>query len=264
MNRENVKYIATISFGKDSTVMVDLLCKNDYPIDYIVFNDTMLEFPIMYEYKDKVVRYFKDRYNKEVIVTTPDTTFEKWCFGKIKDKNSRYYDHIRGIPMVWSEPCYWRRESKVKPSDKLFKDIGEYKTYIGFTLDESNRVMIDDKFLYPLIDDFKMTERNCQEYLINQEMQNPLYNFFSRTGCAICPAQSDKAWFQIWKHFKDTWKYMEDIENRLSKYDKVKNGFWFINYRTCKDMEKMFIEKDKQGNLFDFLDEPLKDCFCKI
>ena len=41
-----MKYIATISFGKDSTVMCDLLLKNGYPVDYIVFTDTLLEFPI--------------------------------------------------------------------------------------------------------------------------------------------------------------------------------------------------------------------------
>ncbi len=259
-----MKYIATLSFGKDSTVMVDLLLKNNYPVDYIVFTDTMLEFPMMYEYKEKVCKYFKERYNKDVIVTTPDTTFEDWCYGIIKDRTSPYNEHIRGIPMAWVEPCYWRRESKVKPQDNLNKDLGEHKIYVGFTLDESNRVMIDDKFLYPLIDDFKMTERNCQEYLINQEMQNPLYNFFTRTGCSICPAQSEKAWFQVWKHFPKTWEYMKDVEYDLSQFEKVKNAFWFTEYRTCKDMEIKFIKSDTQGSLFDFSDEPLKDCFCKI
>lgn len=257
-----MKYVATISFGKDSTVMVDLLLKNNYPVNYIVFTDTKLEFPIMYEYKEKVIKYFKERYNKDVIITKPKTTFEYWCFGTIESGELKGY--VRGIPMVWSEPCYWRRESKVKPQEKLFKSIGDYKTYIWFTLDESQRRMKDDKFLYPLIDYFKMTERNCQEYLISQEMQNPLYNYFSRTGCSICPAQSEKSWLEVWKHFPDTWNYMKDVEYRLSKFDKVKNRTWFNDFRSCEDMEKLFKQKDKQGSLFDFSDEPLKDCFCKI
>ena len=259
-----MKYMATISFGKDSTVMCDLLLKNKYPIDYIVFTDTMLEFPMMYEYKEKVTKYFKERYGKEIIVTKPKTTFEDWCFGTINDKNSKLDGYVRGIPMVWVEPCYWRRESKVKPQDALFKDIGEYKIYIGFTLDEANRRMIDDKFLYPLIDDFKMTERDCQSYLINQEMENPLYKYFSRTGCSVCPAQSDKAWFQVWKHFPETWEYMCKIETRLSKLDKVKNKTWFSGFRSCLDMEIKFELADRQQSLFDFSDEPLKDCFCRI
>jgi len=262
MRDDGITYIGTISFGKDSVTMMDLLLKNNYPVDYIVFTDTMLEFPMMYEYKAKVTKYFKERYNKEVIITKPKSTFEDWCFGVMESGELKGY--TRGIPMVWSEPCYWRRESKVKPQDELFKDIGKHKIYIGFTLDESNRVMLDDKFEYPLINTFKMTERDCQEYLINQEMQNPLYNYFTRTGCSVCPAQSDKAWFQVWKHFSDTWEYMKDVENRLSKIEKVKNATWFSGFRSCEDMEKKFIKAEKQGSLFDFSDEPLKDCFCKI
>ncbi len=262
-----MKYIATISFGKDSTVMCDLLLKNGYPVDYIVFTDTLLEFPMMYEYKEKVCRYFKERYNKDVIVTKPESTFEDWCFGTISDRSEEMAGYTRGIPMVWVEPCYWRREAKVKPQEKLFKKLlngEEYKTYIGFTLDESQRKMKGDEFLYPLIDNFKMTEQNCQEYLINQEMQNPLYNYFTRTGCGVCPAQSEKAWFQVWKNFKATWEYMRDIEHKLAKIEKVKSRTWFKDYRSCEDMEAIFSKADKQGNLFDFSDEPLKDCFCKI
>jgi len=258
-----MKYIATISFGKDSTVMCDLLLKNGYPVDEIVFTDTMLEFPMMYQYKEKVIKYFKERYDKEVLVTTPESTFEDWCFGTMDSGDMKGY--TRGIPMVWAEPCYWRRESKVKPLDKLFKNKTITK-YIGYTLGEDRNVEDTEliKHEYPLRDIFKMTERNCQEYLINQEMQNPLYNYFSRTGCSVCPAQSDKAWYQVWKHFPDTWENMREVELKLSKIKKVKNRTWFNEYRSCGDMEKKFIKADKQGSLFDFSDEPLKDCFCKI
>lgn len=266
-----MKYIATISYGKDSTVMCDLLLKSNEPVDYILFTDTMLEFRSMYEYKQKVEQYFKDRYGKEVITTKPDTTFEEWCFGTIKDKSAEHYGSIRGIPIVWAEPCYWRRESKVKPQEKLVKELigdEEYKTYIGYTIDETSRIMSGDGFMYPLIHKYKMSERNCQEYLINQDMQNPLYSFFSRTGCAICPAQSERAWYQVYKNFPDDWEYMRFIENRLFHYEqrgmKIKNRFWFPNYKTIADMEFKFKQLDKQGSLFDFSDEPLRDCFCKI
>jgi hypothetical protein len=236
--------------------------KNGYPVDYIVFNDTLLEFSMMDGYKKKVIKYFKERYNKEIIVTKPITTFEDWCFGIMERGDLKGY--IRGIPMVWLEPCYWRREAKIKPTEKLLKHIGTFKTYIGFTLDEADRRTKDKNTIYPLIDDFKMTERNCQEYLINQEMQNPLYNYFSRSGCGICSGQSQNAWYQVYTNFKEIWEYMKDIEFRLSKIEKVKNRTFFPGFRSCIDMEKLFKQKDKQGSLFDFSDEPLKDCFCKI
>lgn len=266
-----MKYISTLSYGKDSTVMNDLLLKHNYPVDYILFHDTFAEFQMMYDYKTKVELYFKERYGKEVITTQPKTTFEEWCFGVIRDSNAVLNGWIRGIPMVWSQPCYWRRESKMKPcEDFIKKEIGEepHKIYVGFTLDETHRMSKDENILYPLIHDFKMSERNCQEYLINQEMENPLYRYFTRTGCGICPAQSDKAWYEVWKNFKDMWAYMQWIEERLCWYEargmKVQNKYWFSNFRSCAQMEEKFKAMEKQGSLFDLSDEPQKDCFCKI
>ena len=61
---------------------------------------------------------------------------------------------------------------------------------------------------------------------------------------------------------------MKQIEVKLFQLEKqgerVQNKYWFSRQRTCADMEKEFKKADKQGGLFDFSDEPLKDCFCKI
>lgn len=270
MSVSDITYIATISGGKDSVTMCDLLLKNNYPVDYIVFYDTFFEFPIMYEYLEKLKNYFKDRYKKEIIVTKPKTTFEEWCFGVIDDKNALYNGAIRGIPMVWSEPCYWRREAKVKPYEEFIKinNLQNVKVYVGFTLDEVARKNKDKNMIYPLIDTFNMREMDCIKYLQEQEMENPLYRFFTRTGCGFCPAQSKKAWYEVYKNFKETWEYMKSIEQRLIQYQslgfKVKNCYWFPDFKTIGQVEIDFRLKERQGKLFDFSDEPLKDCFCKV
>lgn len=269
--RTTMKYIATVSGGKDSVAMCDLLLKNNYPVDYIIFQNTLHEFGTMYDYIEKLKDYFKSRYKKDIIVTMPKTTFEAWCFGVINDESAIYNGYLRGIPMAWHEPCYWRREAKMKPFEKAIKSLigeEEYKTYIGYTLDETQRIQKGENLLYPLVYDFKMSERDCQQYLIKQEMENPLYRFFTRTGCSFCPCQSQKSWFSVWKNFKEEWSYMKQVEHRLDQLEKnglkVKNKYWFTNFRTCKDMEKLFLQMNNQGRLFDFSDEPLKDCFCKI
>ena len=273
MKREDgVTYIATISGGKDSVTQADLLCKNGYPVDYIIFYDTLMEFGVMEEYIEKLKVYFKERYDREILVTKPKTTFEEWCFGTIKDKNADLYGYIRGIPMVWVNPCYWRREAKEKPANEFIKanNISKAVTYIGYTKGENRSVKNTDSvtYVYPLRDDFKMTETDCQKYLINQEMENPLYRDFTRTGCGMCPAQSEQAWFKVYKNHKQTWDYMKWIEQRLryylSKGMKIQNPYWFTDHRSCEDMERVFNKAENQGSLFDFSDEPLKDCFCKI
>lgn len=267
-----MKYIATISGGKDSVTMCDLLLKNGHPVDHIIFNDTMLELDVMYEYIDKVKDYFSTRYNKEIIITKPSKTFEETVFGIIKTKGAERIGWIRGLPNPMLGFCEWRRDSKIYPYDREIKKIvgdDEFLTYIGFTTDEGNRKMVGEgKFLYPLIDDFRMSEQQCKEYLINQEMENPLYKHFSRTGCGVCPAQSDKSWLNIWKHYKSDWEYMKFIERRFDHYEKrgysIINRYWFTGERTTSDMEILFTRAEQQGSLFDFSDEPLKDCFCKI
>lgn len=266
-----MKYIATISYGKDSTVMCDLLLKNGYPVDYIIFNDTLMELPMMYEYKKKIDSYFLQRYRKEVVTTKPNKTFEETIFGIIKTAGAERIGWIRGLPNPMLGFCEWRRDSKVYPQERLIKSLigeEEYKTYIGFTIDERNRKMNGDEFLYPLIYDFRMSEEDCKAYLINQEMENPLYRFFTRTGCGICPAQSEKSWYEVYKNFHDTWLYMKWVEKRFDYYEslgyQIINRYWFINNMRTEDMEKQFKKIERQGILFDFSDEPLKDCFCAI
>ena len=268
---DEVAYIAMISFGKDSSVMVDLLCKEKEPLDYILFTDTLMENPLMYQYAEKFINYINSRYKKQIKILKPLTTFEEWCFGVIRDKKAENYGKIRGIPMVWAEPCYWKREAKAKVANRFLKEnnIKKSVVYIGYTYGENRNINDEEniKYKFPLVDR-KIKETNCQEYLSIQDMENPIYKFFSRSGCETCTGKSDKAWFTTWKYFKDVWEYMRLIQNRLLEYQsmgmEVKNPYWFVNYRTIEDMEKLFKEKDKQGSLFDFSDEPVKDCFCKI
>ncbi len=260
-----MKYVATISGGKDSVTMCDLLLKNDYPVDYIVFNDTLDEFEEMYIYIDKVAKYFKERYGKEIITTKPNWTYDKYILGE-RTRGERE-GIVRGLPNGSDSFCTWRREAKINPTEKWLNSlkIKEYKLYIGFTLDESNRAnREDDKFIYPLIDYFNMTEINCKEYLIKQDMENTLYRHFNRTGCRKCQYQSDKDFFIIWKHYPKVWKEFKDYEEKVSQTNCIDGKYWFTKNRSCEDMEKLFKQKDKQGSLFDFSDEPLKDCFCKI
>ncbi|TLP41070.1 phosphoadenosine phosphosulfate reductase family protein [Arcobacter arenosus] len=261
---ENTTYIATISGGKDSVTMCDLLLKNGYPVDYILFTDTLHEHKKMYDYIEKLKIYFRSKYNKKITILKPKSTFEHWAFGVLERGERK--GSIRGLPNLSNGMCYWRRESKVKPMEKFTKHFEKVVYYIGYTLDENRSIENYDKytFKFPLRDIFKMKEDDCKKYLIDQEMENHLYRHYSRTGCDFCPFQSEQSFYMTWKHYPETWDKMKKIESKLLKLNNVVSSTWFMNHRTCDDMEKLFKEKDKQGSLFDFSDEPLKDCFCKI
>ena len=276
MKREDgYTYIATLSGGKDSTVMCDLLLKNGYPVDYIVFNDTLLEHDEMYQYIDKLEKYFSERYGKKITRLKPTKNFKEDIVFHRRVRDSRgesinYKGWVQGLLNPNLPFCHWRGYAKIQPFEKYLKDknIEKHKIYIGFTTDEAHRCNRENnKFIYPLIDYFGLNERKCAEYLKKQEMQNPLYRHFTRTGCRLCPYQSDRQWYQVWKHYPEVWQELKELEAEvveLSKRDKVINIYPFSSHRSTADMERLFAEKERQGSLFDFSDEPLKDCFCKI
>lgn len=269
---ENTIYIGTESGGKDSTTQNDLLLKNGFPLDEIIFTDTLEEFEEMYIYISKLNKYFKTRYKKEITILKPKTTFDDWCFGIIKKSTAKRKGQVRGIPTK-DGMCYWRRESKIYPMERYLKEKYPNKKivfYIGYTLGENRSVQDTDnfKYIYPLRDIFKMTEDDCKAYLINQDMENPLYKHFSRTGCAMCPFQSDKSWFNVWKYYPKIWEKMKEreflLDNLIYNGIDVVNKYWFVGHKTILEKENEFRIKDNQSSLFDFSDEPVKDCFCKI
>ena len=47
-------YVASLSGGKDSTAMVLRLIEEGWPLDIILFCDTGVEFPQMYEHIEKL------------------------------------------------------------------------------------------------------------------------------------------------------------------------------------------------------------------
>ena len=46
------KYIASVSWGKDSLCMLLLLIEKQYPLDEVVFFDTGMEFRAIYHIRD--------------------------------------------------------------------------------------------------------------------------------------------------------------------------------------------------------------------
>ena len=234
------KYIGMLSGGRDSTAMIFMLLERGFPIDYILFTNTQSEFPEMYEYLEKVSERLKD-YGKELIVLEHrrGETFEDWCFGEIKRGERK--GMIRGIPMV-TQPCYWKRESKVRPFERFIKDnnITDYVQYIGYTYSERDRANVKDKNQkFPLIE-FKKCEADVDQYLKEIDLVNPLYKYFERTGCNFCPYQKIRGFYVIWKMYPDQWAYMKDVEHRLNDMENVLNPQWNIRY-SIDELEHAFI-----------------------
>lgn len=56
-----MKYIASVSFGKDSLAMLLKMLEKNERIDEVIFYDTGMEFQAIYNIRDKVVKILKDK-----------------------------------------------------------------------------------------------------------------------------------------------------------------------------------------------------------
>ena len=59
---------ANLSGGRDSTAMVVKWLELGKELDYILFCDTKVEYPQMYDYLNKLDSYLKREFNKEIVV----------------------------------------------------------------------------------------------------------------------------------------------------------------------------------------------------
>ncbi len=50
-------HVVSLSGGKDSTAMLLMMLERKMPVDVVLFCDTGLEFPAMYEHLDKLEKY---------------------------------------------------------------------------------------------------------------------------------------------------------------------------------------------------------------
>lgn len=56
-----MKYIASVSFGKDSLAMLLILLEKNCKVDEVVFYDTEMEFQAIYDTRDKIKKLLEEK-----------------------------------------------------------------------------------------------------------------------------------------------------------------------------------------------------------
>lgn len=56
-----MKYIASVSFGKDSLAMLLMLIEKQYQLDEVIFYDTGMEFKAIYDTREKIKKLLKEK-----------------------------------------------------------------------------------------------------------------------------------------------------------------------------------------------------------
>ena len=97
-----MKYIASVSFGKDSLAMLLYILEKNLPLDEVLFYDTGMEFQAIYNLRDKTVPILRER--SRFYRTTSRKTFSvryvrKRSVLKAKRASPRVWLVRRGVPL---------------------------------------------------------------------------------------------------------------------------------------------------------------------
>lgn len=206
-----MKSIVNFSGGKDSTAMLIKLLEENVQIDEIIFCDTYKEFPQMYEHIEKVKKYIKERYNKEITILKANHTFDYYMFDYIKirgkNKGQKGYSWA-GAKMRWC--TYLLKTSIINNYLKKYKKE-ELIHYVGIAYDEQER--IKDK-CYPLVE-WKMTETDCLQYCYSKGFNwGGLYEIFDRVSCWCCPLQKLEELRNLREYFPDLWNELREMDKK--------------------------------------------------
>ena len=210
--------VCSFSGGKDSTAMLLRLLEEGVPVDVILFCDTGLEFPALYDHIRKVER---DIGREITTVKCPDD-FEylfahKPINRKPRSRNAMKYGTDRD-GYSWAGPkLRWCTEVlKNRPREQYLQRLREeYEVleYIGIAADETHRINRKcnqkDGARLPLVE-WGMTEADCLAYCKERGYDwGGLYEKFHRVSCWCCPLQSLADCRVLYRDFPDLWEQLK-------------------------------------------------------
>lgn len=140
MQVADVKYIASCSFGKDSTVMVLRLIEEKYPLDEVVFYDTGMEFECIYNVRDKIIDIL-NQHNISYTELKPHNTF---LYDMLIHPKTKRKTGLRAYGNEWRGKCRWHTFIKQRICNQYTGT--ENHVYIGIAQDEPQRLKKLDTF----------------------------------------------------------------------------------------------------------------------
>lgn len=189
-----MEHIASISYGKDSLAMLEVMAKANMPLDRIVHVEIMAtknipaELPEVMEWKQRADDIIFERYGIKVERIRADKCYEELFYGvpKRTKQNQCKQGQIRGFPSLRSQWC--SKSLKVNVMKKIFKKDNAIQ-YIGIAANEQQRFgQLSDTLRSPLVE-HGVTEGDCYKICEEIGLLSPVYLQSRRSGCWFCHAQ---------------------------------------------------------------------------
>ena len=210
--KDKTYFIASVSWGKDSTAMLIKLIENNAPLDEVVFYDTGMEFDAIYKTRDLFLNvYLKPRGIKYTELKPKRPFLETMLSYQHKTRNGNIklgYGWCGGL-------CRWGTTAKIQALDKYCKDAHQY---IGIAYDEPNRFQKlscnKSAPLYELHIKEEEALRICYARGFNF---GGLYGILKRVSCWCCRNKNLKE-LENYKNFlPDYYEKLKELEIKIGE-----------------------------------------------
>lgn len=216
-------HVVSFSGGKDSTAMLLKMVEKGMQVDCILFCDTGLEFPAMYNHIQEVEK----RIGREITVVRAKEKFEYMMFDKpiARRMDSSVVQKYGGTQNGYGWPgprLRWCTERlKNEPRNKYIRALREkYNVieYVGLAADEGYRLQRkcnqNPNHRHPLIE-WGMTESDCLDYCKELGFTwNGLYDHFKRVSCWCCPLQSLTELRKLYRYYPSLWEKLKEWDKK--------------------------------------------------
>lgn len=242
-----MKYIASVSFGKDSLAMLLRLLEEKFPLDAVVFYDTGMEFSAIYRIRDKVKQMLCGSCVEFVELRPEEPFLYSMLERKVvsRQKGTHFgYEWCGGL-------CRWGTSEKLRMIKRYKQSLNDSTVdYVGIAVDEPNRfekAKSEGKRL-PLVD-WGMTEADCLQYCRDRGFcwteESPetesgtidLYDILDRVSCWCCVNKNLKELQNIYSYLPQYWSKLEDLQRQI---DRPFKGFYKGDPRGIFELKRRF------------------------
>ena len=215
------KNIVSFSGGKDSTAMLLLMIEKNIKIDEIIFLDTGMEFPAMYQHIKQVERFI----DRSITILRAEKSFEYMMLEYEKQRGKNKGQKGYSWPDFRNRWCTsYLKKQVIKKYLKKYKDY-EIVEFHGIAVDEVKRLEKNNEknVRYPLAE-WNITEKEALEYCYNMGFNwDGLYNNFDRVSCWCCPLKNLKELKTLYLKYPVLWDKLKEWEQKT--YRKFRSDY---------------------------------------
>ena len=236
-----MKYLASVSFGKDSLCMLLKLIEKNAPLDEVVFYDAGMEFRAIYETRDRVLPILERRGIPYTELHPPRPfTFDMLEKPVYSRENGLHHGYS------WCGGCArWGTAMKTTALDSHAKKYhDDFVKYIGIAADEPARLeRLPIRTTSPLAE-WGIKESDALSYCYErgffwEENGIRLYDVLDRVSCWCCANKNLKELRNIYHYLPEYWGRLRDLQDRTCRPMKGPGKSVF-------DLERRFILEDER------------------